>query len=91
MTKEEKYSEPNLLYIHLDDKQEEAMLMSNMDRGSVTDQCGNERDNDSDRVDLKDVIKEYSCFNIIFNGVIMDSKVLPLFWTKYDDLNRTPN
>ncbi|KAG5630854.1 hypothetical protein H5410_002571 [Solanum commersonii] len=30
------------------DKQEEAMLMSNMDRGQVTDQCGHEIDNDSD-------------------------------------------
>ncbi|KAG5632002.1 hypothetical protein H5410_003719 [Solanum commersonii] len=91
MTKEDKYLEPNLLDIHLDDKQEEAMLMSNLDRGPVTDQCGSERDNDPNRVEIKDVIKEYSSFNIIFNGLIMDSKVLPLFWTKYYDLYRTPN
>ncbi|KAG5631621.1 hypothetical protein H5410_003338 [Solanum commersonii] len=38
---------------------------------------------------LKDVIKEYYCFNIIFYRLIIDSKVLPLFWTKYYDLCRT--
>ncbi|KAG5619691.1 hypothetical protein H5410_004909 [Solanum commersonii] len=46
MTKEEKYLELNLQDIHLADKQEEAMLMSNLDRDPVTDQCGSERDND---------------------------------------------
>ncbi|KAG5631974.1 hypothetical protein H5410_003691 [Solanum commersonii] len=91
MTKEEKYLEPNLLDIQLDEKHEETMLMSHLDHSPVTDQCGNDRDNDYERVDLKDVVKEYSCFNIIFNGMIIDSKVLPLFWTKYYDVYRTTN
>ncbi|KAH0781598.1 hypothetical protein KY290_001196 [Solanum tuberosum] len=48
MTKEDKHLKPNLLDIDLYDKQEEAMLMSNMDLSPVTDQRGNDRDNDSE-------------------------------------------
>ncbi|KAG5614963.1 hypothetical protein H5410_014787, partial [Solanum commersonii] len=42
-----KYLEPNLLDIHLDDKQEEDMLMSTLNCSPVTDQHGNNRDNGS--------------------------------------------
>ncbi|MCD7455887.1 hypothetical protein HAX54_029989 [Datura stramonium] len=98
--KEEKCLEPHVLDIHRDDKQEEAMLIPNWDHGPVTDHCGNDSDNGSEvlqgikfsesRVEFKDV-KDYSGFNVLVDGLIIDSEVPAHIRTKYYDLCRTQN
>ncbi|XP_060168244.1 B3 domain-containing protein Os01g0234100-like isoform X3 [Lycium barbarum] len=98
--KEEKYLEPSTQDIHQDDKQEEAMLLPNSDHGPVTDQCGNDSDNASEvlegirfsesRIEFKDV-KDYSGFNILVDGLIIDSEVPAHIRTKYYDLCSTQN
>ncbi|XP_059314035.1 B3 domain-containing protein Os01g0234100-like [Lycium ferocissimum] len=98
--KEEKHLEPSTQDIHQDDKQEEAMLLPNSDHGPVTDQCGNDSDNTSEvlegirfsesRIEFKDV-KDYSGFNILVDGLIIDSEVPAHTRTKYYDLCSTQN
>lgn len=46
MTKDEKHLKPNLLDIKLCYKQQEATLMTNLNYSPVTDQRGNDNDND---------------------------------------------
>ncbi|XP_004240808.1 B3 domain-containing protein Os01g0234100-like [Solanum lycopersicum] len=99
--KEEKYLEPPVLDINQDDKIEEPMLLPNSDHDPIADQCGNDSDNGSDvlegirfsesRVEFKDV-KDYSGFNIIVDGLTIDSEVPALhIRTKYYDLCRAQN
>ncbi|KAJ8572361.1 hypothetical protein K7X08_008872 [Anisodus acutangulus] len=97
---EKKYLEPPVLDIHQDDKQEEAMLMPNSDHSPVTDQCENDSDNGSEilegirfsesRTEFKDV-KDYSGFNILVDGLIIDSEIPAHVRTKYYDLCSTQN
>nr|XP_009778966.1 PREDICTED: B3 domain-containing protein Os01g0234100-like [Nicotiana sylvestris] len=92
--KERKYSEPSVLDTHQDVKQEEAILIPESDQGRASEQCGNDSDNGSEvlsirfsesRLEFKDV-NDFSGFNILVDGLIIDAEIPAHIRTKYYDL-----
>ncbi|XP_009778964.2 B3 domain-containing protein Os01g0234100-like isoform X2 [Nicotiana sylvestris] len=92
--KEEKYLEPSVIDIDQDDENEEAILVQNLDQGAASDQCGNDNDISSEvlgirfsesRLEFKDV-KDFSGFNILVDGLIVDSEIPAHIRNKYYDL-----
>nr|XP_033514524.1 B3 domain-containing protein Os01g0234100-like isoform X1 [Nicotiana tomentosiformis] len=86
--KEQKYLEPP---VHQDVKQEEAILIPDSDQGPASDQCGSDSDNGSEvlsirfsesRLEFKDV-KDFSGFNILVDGLIIDAEIPAHIRTKY--------
>ncbi|OIS96354.1 PREDICTED: B3 domain-containing protein Os01g0234100-like [Nicotiana attenuata] len=85
--------------IKSDIKQEEAVLIPDSDQGPASDQRENDSDNGSEvlsirfsesRLEFKDV-KDFSGFNILVDGLIIDAEIPAHIRTKYYDLCCTQN